>query len=189
VSLYESALAWMTVPVASYTASGDLPVRLGSGAVITAPYGAYRTRDGHMIIAAGNQALFAKLSHALGHREWVDDARFRTNEDRLKNKQQLETLIEVVLAAKPTREWVSLLEDAGVPCGPIQDVSQVVTAAQTEALGILQETSHDALRLVGLPISFDGARPCLRLAPAGLGQHTDEILGPTTNPVAGTYDA
>ncbi|MGZ5091895.1 MAG: CaiB/BaiF CoA transferase family protein, partial [Burkholderiales bacterium] len=157
VSLYESALAWMTVPVASYTASGELPIRLGSGAVITAPYGAYRTRDGHMIIAAGNQALFAKLSHALGHLEWVDDARFLTNEDRLKNKQQLENLIEVVLAAKPTREWVSLLEDAGVPCGPIQDVSQVVTAAQTEALGILQETSHDALRLVGLPISFDGA--------------------------------
>ncbi|MDB5921808.1 MAG: frc 1 [Betaproteobacteria bacterium] len=179
VSLYESALAWMTVPVASYTASGELPVRLGSGAVITAPYGAYRTRDGHMIIAAGNQALFAKLSHALGHREWVDDARFRTNEDRLKNKQHLETLIETELAAKPTLAWVSLLEDAGVPCGPIQDVSQVLTAPQTEALGILQETSHDALRLVGLPISFDGARPGLRLPPAQFGEHTDEILGRT----------
>jgi crotonobetainyl-CoA:carnitine CoA-transferase CaiB-like acyl-CoA transferase len=181
VSLYESALAWMTVPVASYTASGELPARLGSGAAITAPYGAYRTRDGHMMIAAGNQALFAKVSDALGHREWVDDARFRTNEHRLKNKQQLATLIEAVLAAKPTSEWVSLLEDAGVPCGPIQDVRQVLTAPQTEALGILQKTSHDALRLVGLPISFDGARPGMRLPPAALGEHTDEILGPTAS--------
>jgi crotonobetainyl-CoA:carnitine CoA-transferase CaiB-like acyl-CoA transferase len=182
VSLYESALAWMTVPVASYTASGELPLRLGSGAAITAPYGAYRTRDGHMIIAAGNQALFSKVSPALGHREWIDDARFRTNEDRLKNKQQLETLIEAQLAARPTTEWVSLLEDAGVPCGPIQDVSQVLSAPQTQALGILQETSQDALRLVGIPISFDGARPGLRLPPAELGEHTDEILGRTTSP-------
>ena len=177
VSLYESALAWMTVPVASYTASGEIPGRLGADALITAPYGAYRTQDGHMMIAAGNQALFAKLADALGHREWVDDVRFRSNEDRLKNKQPLETLIEAELTAKPTRAWVSLLEDLGVPCGPIQDVSQVVTAPQTEALGMLQDTPHAALRLVGLPISFDGARPGLRRSAAALGEHTDELLG------------
>ena len=177
VSLYESALAWMTVPIASYTASGEVPGRIGSGALITAPYGAYRTQDGYMMIAAGNQALFVKLSEALGHREWIDDVRFRSNEERLKNKHVLETLIEAELISKPTHAWVALLEKAGVPCGPIHDVSQVVAAPQTEALGILQKTHHDAMRLVGLPISFDGARPGLRNAPAALGEHTDEILG------------
>jgi crotonobetainyl-CoA:carnitine CoA-transferase CaiB-like acyl-CoA transferase len=177
VSLYESALAWMTVPVASYTASGELPGRIGSGAVITAPYGAYRTQDGHMMIAAGNQALFVKLCDALGHREWIDDARFRSNEERLKNKAVLEQLIEAELMSKPTRAWVALLEKVGVPCGPIHDVREVVTAAQTEALGILQKTSHDAMQLVGLPVSFDGVRPGTRRPPAAFGEHTDEVFG------------
>jgi crotonobetainyl-CoA:carnitine CoA-transferase CaiB-like acyl-CoA transferase len=181
VSLYESALAWMTVHVASYTASGELPMRLGSGAVITAPYGAYRTRDSHMIIAAGNTALFAKLAAALGHREWIDDDRFRTNEDRLKNKQILESLIEAELSTKPTNAWIDCLEAAGVPCAPIQDVSQVIDAPQTEALGILQKAGCDPLQLVGLPISFDGVRPGMRLPPAPLGEHTEEVLGPRTS--------
>lgn len=177
VSLYESALAWMTVPVASYTASGEVPARLGSGAMITAPYGAYRTCDGHIVIAAGNQSLFERLSRALGHREWVDDVRFRTSEDRLNNKQALEGLIETELSANPTSAWVSLLHQAGVPCGPIHDVSQVVSAPQTQALGMLQKSSDDRLRLVALPISFDGARPGLRTPPPELGKHTREIFG------------
>jgi crotonobetainyl-CoA:carnitine CoA-transferase CaiB-like acyl-CoA transferase len=182
VSLYESALAWMSVPIASFTASGEMPGRLGSGALITAPYGAYRTQDGHVMIAAGNQGLFATLSEALGHPEWVADARFRSNEDRLTHKDVLETLIEAELARRPTASWVRLLEGVGVPCGPIQDVREVVSSPQTDALGILQSTPHDALRLVGLPISFDGARPGLRSPPAPLGEHTEQILGRTPAP-------
>ena len=135
-----------------------------------------------MMIAAGNQALFATLSDALGHPEWVADARFRSNEDRLRHKHVLEQLIEAELAEKPTASWVRLLEGVGVPCGPIHDVSEVVSAPQTDALGILQSTPHDALRLVGLPISFDGARPGLRRPPAPLGEHTEEVLGRTPAP-------
>ena len=182
VSLYESALAWMTVPIASFTASGEVPGRLGSGALITAPYGAYRTQDGHMMIAAGNQGLFKTLSEALGHPEWVADARFRSNKDRLEHQHVLEDLLEAELTKKPTASWVRLLESVGVPCGPVQGVSEVVSAPQTDALGILQSTPHAALRLVGLPISFDGARPGLRQPSARLGEHTEEILGRTSAP-------
>jgi crotonobetainyl-CoA:carnitine CoA-transferase CaiB-like acyl-CoA transferase len=177
VSLFESALAWMTVHVANYTASGELPARLGSGAVITAPYQAFRTRDGFIMVAAANAATFAKLSGALGHPEWAQDARFGTNEDRLAHKQDLEQLIESQLAGGATTEWVERLEQAGVPCAPLQDVGQVVSAPQTQALGILQGASGEALRTVGLPISFDGMRPGVRLAPAKHGEHTDQILG------------
>jgi len=177
VSLFESALAWMAVHVANYTASGDLPVRLGSGAVITAPYQAFRARDGFVVIAAGNAKLFARLSALLGHPEWVEDARFRTNEDRISNSKVLETLIEAELSAKPVSDWVRRLEEAGVPCAPLQDVAQVISAPQTEALGILQRAPGSALGLVGLPVSFDRERPGLREFPPQLGEHNEKIFG------------
>lgn len=177
VSLYESALAWMTVHVANYTASGELPARMGSGAAITAPYQAFRTGDGFIMIAAGNGPLFSKMSVALGHPDWARDARFRTNEDRLRHRHDLERLIETELAAGPTSAWVKRLEEAGVPCGPLQDVGQVIAAPHTQALGILQGTQDHRMRTVGLPISFDGVRPGVRLAAAQHGEHTDQILG------------
>jgi len=177
VSLFESALAWMTVHVANYTASGELPARLGSGAVITAPYQAFRTGDGFIMIAAANAAAFEKLSGALGHPEWTQDARFRTNEDRLAHKRELEQLIEAKLAGAATTAWVQCLEQAGVACAPLQDVGEVLSAPQTRGLGILQGSSDEAMRTVGLPISFDGIRPGVRLAPAKHGEHTDQILG------------
>ena len=177
VSLFESALAWMSVHVANYTASGELPARLGSGAVITAPYQAFRTADGFLMIAAANASAFSKLSTALGHPEWPDDPRFRSNEDRIAHKAALERLIEEQLAGAPAAAWVERLEAAGIACGPLHDVGQVLAAPQTEALDILLDAADDRMRTVGLPISFDGSRPGLRLAPAPHGAHTDEILG------------
>ena len=173
VSLFESSLAWMTVHVANYSASGEMPARLGSGAVITAPYQAFQARDGFIVIAAGNGALFAKLAQALQHPEWAGDARFRTNEDRLKNKPALVALIEQVLVREPVDHWIRLLEAAAVPCAPIQNVDQVIASAQTNALGILQTALDERLRLVGLPLSFDGVRPPLRMPPPKLGEHNE----------------
>ena len=181
VSLFESALSWMTVLVANFSASGDLPRRLGSGAVITAPYQAFRTGDGYIVIAAGNGALFQKLSIALRHPEWIDDPRFRTNEDRLRNKETLAGLIEAELGGAPAAKWIACLEDAGVPCAPIQNVDQVISDAQTKALEILQQSLRTGLTLVGLPISFDGKRPTLRQESPRLGEHTEEVFGNDLN--------
>jgi len=180
VSLYESALAWMTVLVANYTASGELPKRLGSGAVITAPYQAFRTQDGYIVIAAGNGTLFRKMCEALARPEWADDPRFLGNEDRLAHKGVLETLIEAELAHAPTAHWVTLLEQAGVPCAPIQDTAQVLSDPQTLALDMLQASARTGLTLVGLPIAFDGERPGLRQEPPHLGEHTQAVFGSET---------
>jgi crotonobetainyl-CoA:carnitine CoA-transferase CaiB-like acyl-CoA transferase len=175
VSLFESALAWMTVHIANFTASGELPVRLGSGAVITAPYQAFQTQRGYIVIAAGNASLFKKMSIALNHAEWNDDVRFRTNSGRLKNKAALVALIESELRKHPPPFWMKRLERAGVPCAPIQDVKQVIAAKQTQALDILQKVGG-GLQLVGLPISFDGVRPGLRMPAAKLGQHNSKLF-------------
>jgi len=177
VSLFESALAWMSVHVANHAASGEVPGRLGSGAVITAPYQAFRARDGHIVIAAGNGGLFTKLALALGHPEWSDDARFLSNEDRLRNKETLAGLIDEVLSGDSVANWVDCLENAGVPCAPIQDTAQVVSSAQTRALGMVTDAADRHMRYVGLPILFDGSRPAMRMPPAPLGAHNDEVLG------------
>jgi crotonobetainyl-CoA:carnitine CoA-transferase CaiB-like acyl-CoA transferase len=176
VSLLESALAYMTVHIANFSASGELPARLGSGAVITAPYQAFRTRDGFIVIAAANANLFRRCVAALDHPEWADDPRFATNEDRLKNKPELVLLMEAELECASTADWTERLERAGVPCAPIQNTGEVLQSSQVEALGIVQ-AAGGPLKLVGLPISFDGERPPLREGPPKLGEHNQEIFG------------
>lgn len=176
VSLYETALSWMTVLVANYSASGELPRRLGSGAVITAPYQAFRTQDGYIVIAAGNGTLFKRMCEALCHPEWATDPRFVTNEDRLLNKEALAQLIEAELVHSGSSTWIEALEAVGVPCAPIQTVNQVLADAQTAALDILQRTKRTNVTLVGLPISFDSKRPGLRLEPPTLGEHTGVLF-------------
>lgn len=112
-----------------------------------------------------------------------DQAQLRRLQDFIRAKADvvLQNLkpgsVETELAAGPASAWVKRLEEAGVPCGPLQDVGQVIAAPHTQALGILQETLDHRMRTVGLPISFDGVRPGVRLAPAQHGEHTDQILG------------
>ena len=177
-SLYETALAWMTYHMANYLASGELPLPQGSGASMIVPYRAYRTRDGMVMIAAGNNKLFELMSGALGHPEWSGDARFRDNPDRVAHKDQLNGLIQDAVGGLTTAELQAKLDAAGVPCAPMQTVDQVAKHPQTGALGILQPSPDGSISLVGLPMSFDGERPPFRLHPPTLGQHTEEVLGP-----------
>jgi crotonobetainyl-CoA:carnitine CoA-transferase CaiB-like acyl-CoA transferase len=176
VSLYETALALMSVHIANYGASGDVPLPYGSGAPITAPYQAFKARDGYLVIAAGNTSQFHKLCEVLERPSWRTDARFDSNELRLRNKVALAEAIEAELAANDVQTWVAALEQAGVPCAPIRNVSQVVGDPQTVALGILQQGAPGQPQLIGLPLSFDAKRPALRHPPPALGAHSHEVL-------------
>jgi len=167
----------MTVHVANFTVSGELPTRLGSGAVITAPYQAFRAADGYIVIAAGNGSLFKKLAEELGHIEWVDDPRFTTNSNRLEYKNVLATLIEETLKDQMVTNLVSRLEKAGVPCAPILNVGETIASAQAQALSIIRQNAGDNAQFVGLPVSFDGVRPTRYQEPAKLGEHNEEIFG------------
>jgi crotonobetainyl-CoA:carnitine CoA-transferase CaiB-like acyl-CoA transferase len=177
VSLFETAAAWMVMLAAQYLGSGDVPTRHGSGASGIVPYRAYRTRDGDLVVAAGNDMLFKKLSSALKHEEWSNDARFATNPDRVKNAQALYALIEAEMAKRSNAEWITALDAVGVPCAPVQNVAQMLEHPQMKALGLLQPVPGSSQPLIGLPISFDGARPLPRSASPALGAHTKEILG------------
>jgi crotonobetainyl-CoA:carnitine CoA-transferase CaiB-like acyl-CoA transferase len=176
-SLYETVLGWMCYHAANFQASGEVPKRQGSGAAMIVPYRGYATKDGFIVIAAGNDKLFGLLARVLGHPEWIDDPRFRSNPDRVNNQDVLYRLIEQLVATRTSREWQDTLDKAGVPNAPMQTIAEVLEHPQTKALGMLQQSPDGDITLLGLPISFDGVRPAFRQSPPALGAHTREIMG------------
>jgi crotonobetainyl-CoA:carnitine CoA-transferase CaiB-like acyl-CoA transferase len=172
VSLFETAVAWMTMYAAQYQAGGVLPGKNGSGQAGIVPYRAYRTADGDLVVAAGNNGLFTRLCGVLGHPEWAADPRFADNPARVRHAPELYALLEPPFLAHGNAEWTARLDAAGVPCAPVQDVAQMLAHPQTQALGIVQPVPGSSVPMVGLPVRFDGARPQPRSAPPALGAHT-----------------
>jgi len=176
-SLYETALYWMAVPTAQWLASKKVPRRMGSENLALAPYRAFEASDGWLVIAAGNDGQFARLAQALGHAEWSNDARFRTNPDRVVNREAINKLVTSAIKTKPRAHWQALLDEASVPCAPVLSIAEVLDHPQSQALGMLQTAPDGGLSLMGLPISFDGQRPALRSSAPKLGNATDAVLG------------
>jgi crotonobetainyl-CoA:carnitine CoA-transferase CaiB-like acyl-CoA transferase len=176
VSLFETAATWMQMYAAQYSASGELPRRAGSGQAAIVPYRAYRTADGDLVVAAGNNSLFRKLCKVLGHPQWGEDPRFRENANRVEHAATLYGMIEPEMAKRSNAQWTDLLDAAGVPCAPVQNVGQMLAHEQMKALGLLQQVAGSSIALLGLPISFDGKRPDGGSAAPALGAHTKEIL-------------
>ncbi|MRD49602.1 CoA transferase [Caenimonas koreensis DSM 17982] len=176
VSLFETAASWMTMLAAQYLAAGEVPRKCGSGQVGIVPYRAYCTADGELVVAAGNNKLFAALSQVLGHPQWITDERFVSNPDRVRNAPALYEMIEAAMARRTNSEWTVLLDAAGVPCAPVQNVKQMLEHPQMQALGLAQSVPGATIQMVGLPISFDGLRPQTRSAAPALGAHTDVLL-------------
>jgi crotonobetainyl-CoA:carnitine CoA-transferase CaiB-like acyl-CoA transferase len=177
-SLFESGLNWMSAHVGNYSASGQLPARMGSGSVSIVPYQVFPTSDGERVIAAGSDRLFAKLAQVLDCPEWLEDARFTSNGERVRNRLALIPLVRAETMKWPNDKLSLALEEAGVPSSPLNDVSGVLKEPQTEALKIVQHLRSDSERsvTVGLPFTLGGKRPGTRMPPPRLGEHTDEIL-------------
>ncbi len=177
-SLYETAIAWMTYHAAAYDASGDIPKAAGSGMNAIVPYQAYECSDGYLVVAAGGDSLFLRLSKVLGHPEWPEDPRFKTNPDRVQNRNAINNAITEVMQKDTRAHWQEVLEGGGIPNAPILHMGEVLAHPQTEALGIVQkDPTIDDMRLVGLPMKFDGERPPYRRTPPALGQDNDDIFG------------
>jgi len=157
-SLYETALGWMAYHAPSYSVSKELPKKHGSGIFTVAPYQAFNASDGEIIVAAGNDNLFRKLSDALGHPEWREDPRYKTNRDRVANRGVLCGAIAKIMADQATSYWMEKLEAVGVPCAPVQTMDRVMIHPQTLALDILRPGGSGATYF-GLPLRIDGKRP------------------------------
>ena len=178
-SLYETALSYVGYHLVGYLADGTVPRGQGTVFPMVAPYQVFPTRDGELMIAGGNNRLFRALCDVLELRELASDPRFRTNPDRVRNREALVSTLTERLGERDTAHWQAALITAGVPAAPVADVADIVSSEQTEALELLQPLPHPRipeLRLAALPVSFDGERARHARPPPLVGEHSAEVL-------------
>ena len=173
VSLFETSVGLLPYQLTAYLEDGVVPGRHGSAFPLIAPYQVFRTLDGDVMIAAGNDGLFERLCVALDLVALVADPRFETNPDRVSNREELAELIGQRIEGQRRADVLGRLEEAGVPAAPVNDVGQVAEHDQTEELGLIQPMPKPT---VALPLSLDGERVLHRSPPPRLGAHTVEIL-------------
>jgi glutaryl-CoA transferase len=179
LALLDTQVAFLSNQAMNYLATGEVPGRLGNAHPNIVPYQTFKTRDGDIILACGNDNLFNKFCAVAGCRELAQDPRFATNGKRVENRAALVPLLEEVFKRRTTREWVDALETAGVANGPINNIKQVFQEPQVIARGVKVELDHPLagkVPLVASPMRFSGTPLEYRIPPPTLGQHTDEIL-------------
>ena len=169
----------MGFQVAKYFGTDKTPLQQGNDHGTAAPYGTFKTKDGNINIAASRQQMWEKLCRVLGIEDLVNDPRFGTIPDRVKNKEQLKTILEDKLACRVSDEWVAILNNEGIACGPIYTVDEVFKDKQVLHQEMLMEVEHyltGKIKMVGFPVKM-GRSPCkISLPPPHLGEHTHEIL-------------
>jgi crotonobetainyl-CoA:carnitine CoA-transferase CaiB-like acyl-CoA transferase len=179
LALLDSQIALLAYQNTNYFATGTPPKRIGNLHPNIVPYQPFKTADGDVILACGNDNLFRKFCEAAGCAELAKDERYATNGKRVEHRAELTATLQAVFSKRVTREWVALLEAAGVPNGPINNVAQVFEEPQVKARGIRLELDHPAagkLPSVASPMRFSATVLEYRLAPPLLGEHTDEVL-------------
>lgn len=154
IAMLDSLLALLEHGVMRYAATGQVPGPIGNRHPSITPFELFATADRPLVIAAGNDALFYRLAQALGHPEWADDPRYRTNQDRTARADALKADLEAVLCHRPAAHWIAVLEAAGVPCAPVQTVADAVEMEQTKARNMI--VTAGGLRMVGNPIKLGG---------------------------------
>jgi crotonobetainyl-CoA:carnitine CoA-transferase CaiB-like acyl-CoA transferase len=163
----------------NYLATGQSPERIGNAHPNIVPYQTFKTADGAIILACGNDNLFKKFCEAADCAHLIKDPRFAINAERVKNRAEITRLLNEVFAKRNTRDWVKLLDDAGVANGPINNLQQVFEEPQVIARGLRFELPHavaGSVPLVASPMRFSGTPIKHEVPPPALGQHTDEIL-------------
>jgi len=178
-ALFETALMWVSYHLMSYLGSGEVPQPQGSGTAMIAPYQAFPTADGYVMIGAASDALFQRLATALEAPALGGDPRFTDNPSRVRHREAVVEAVAALTRAHKTDELLERLRAAGVPSAPICTMDQVVQAPQTAASGMLVGAPHPRLpdyRSVGLPIQWDGRRPEVRRVPPRLGEHSADVL-------------
>src|SRR5216683_2236464 len=179
-SLLETAVSLLAFHAEGYLLTGAVPKALGSGHPSLSPYRNFKCRDGQWIfVAAANDRFWGKLVRALGLDELAADPKFAVNQQRVKNRMELETLLEQVIGDRDREELLKILAEADVPATPVNTVDQVMNDPQTVERGIVQRVTHPRLGeipVVGTPLKFSRMSPGVRRAAPLRGQHTDEIL-------------
>src|SRR5215468_7137607 len=153
-SLFDSAVHWVEGQVNNYLASGEVPRRHGTGGAVIVPYQLFDTADRPLCLAPGNDRLWARCAEVLGHPEWATDPRYARSANRVKNKVELIPMIAAVMRTRSRADWLAMLDRAGVPCSPVNDIGELVATEQFEAAELVRALPEGQPKVVGLPISF-----------------------------------
>ncbi len=180
LALLDVTLASMTNIAQYYLTSGKVPKRFGNAHATIVPYQSFEAKDGHMVIAVGNDHQFRKFADALGQTTWADDARFAHNSARVANRETLVPMIADILSRKTVDEWVALMQDIDVPAAPVNSIDKVFAIPQIQSRGMEIEMAHPdsnaPVKLVGSPFHLSETPISYRLPPPVMGQHTAETL-------------
>jgi formyl-CoA transferase len=186
MALLDVGMAILANQAAGFLNTGNVPQRQGNSHPSLAPYQDFETADGSMLLAIGNDGQFARFCEAAGHPEWALDPRFGSNTLRVQHRIALVAAMETATRTRSTAQWIALLEDKAVPCGPINTIGQAFEDAQVQARGLVVnqatspvDTAQAAIKniaSVASPLRLTATPPVLLRAPPSLGEHTEEVL-------------
>ena len=179
IGMLDATAALLTYQAGIYFATGTTPGRMGNRHPTIVPYETFHASDGDFVVAVGNDDQFRRFCGLIGAAALPDDERFSTNRARVVHYNELRPLLVDRLRARTRQEWVRDLKAAGVPCGSVREVAEVLADPQLDARGMIETIDHvtaGAIRLLGVPIKLSDTPGSVRAAPPGLGQHTDRIL-------------
>lgn len=179
ISLMDTALSWMSPLITGYEITGELPPKAGSALPAFSPYQVFAAENGYVFIGASNDSFWKAMCEALGLESLLEDDRFANNDLRVANRDELNEIIEKALAKMDRHEVVEKLRQAGMPCAPVLDVSQVLEDRHVKERGILQKWEHPRLgplTQVKMPIAQEGSFPVISSPSPAVGQHTNEVL-------------
>ena len=178
-SILDGQVAWLTHQAGNFLATGKNPERLGSAHPTIAPYQAFKAEDTYFAVAVGSENLWKAFCEALGLNKLMSDPRFIRNPDRVRNRDELTRSLEKFFASKPAKEWVEIMDKAGVPASLIYSLNEVFKDPQVLHRRMLETVQHPkagAIKVVGIPIKMSDTPGSIRTAPPMLGEHTKQIL-------------
>jgi formyl-CoA transferase len=178
-SLLEAEVASLINVGSNYLIAGTAAKRWGNAHPSIVPYQSFKTADGYLVIGVASEGIWQRFCQAVGHPELFADPRFAKNSNRVENRASLIGILRQTFAARDTDDWLKLLNEAEVPCAPVQTVDQVFSAPQVLHREMLVEVDHPkagTVRMAGIPVKLSGTPASIRLPPPLLGQHTEEVL-------------
>jgi crotonobetainyl-CoA:carnitine CoA-transferase CaiB-like acyl-CoA transferase len=179
VALLDVPVSWLGLLAAKFWSTGEVQRATGSAHFMSAPYQAFRTADGHITIAAGNQELWMKTCTALSLQHLGKDARFADNNERARNQEALVPLIEEALLKQSSAHWIEIIAGLGIPCGPINSVDEVLRDPQVlhrKMVVQMHDSNGNALDMIGSPIKLSDTPMVLERLPPKLGEHNAEVF-------------
>jgi formyl-CoA transferase len=178
-SLLEAEVASLINVGSNYLIAGTTAKRWGNAHPSIVPYQSFKTADGYLVIGVASEGIWQRFCEAIGKTEMADDPRFAKNADRVDNRASLIAILREMFRSRDNEHWLKLLNEAKVPCAPIQTIDQVFAAPQVRHREMLVEVEHPTagtLRMAGIPVKFSATPASVRLPPPLLGEHTDEVL-------------